>query len=185
MHRLVIMAVTVLALAGPASAQIYSPPGVVVFFDQALLQPFGTGCQGIGQIDTIYVAAVNANESMKSVEFMIEYPASMAWVADMIGPGALATGDSPSGITVTWTTPLAASQRMMFFPIVIVWMCDDCSTTYMDQVRTRAHPGTGFSRAVTWPTLGYLRLLTYDTFICETVPVEDKTWGAIKALYRD
>lgn len=179
---LVVVAAVALLGVTAASAQV---PHVVVFFSNnstamdCPVAPVGT------VLDSISVVAVNFNMWMNGIEFMIDYPPQMTWLGDDVGPN-LSIGNSPTGIGITFPLPLNAFVPATVMKANFVWMCDDCSPGNQNApVTVLPYPSSGLIRAVRWPDLATVIGVGMTSLICPTVPVEETTWGGIKAQFNN
>jgi hypothetical protein len=138
----------------------------------------------------MYVVAHNWNMWMQSIEYAIDLPPQLAFLGDNVDPATqLSLGDSPlsaGGIAVTWTSRGNAFHPLLIEKVGILWLCQGCPVQNIPVIVVQ-HPSTD------WPN-GLIRALEAGSFaefggvgmtsmICPTVPVEETTWGGIKALY--
>jgi len=179
----VVFAVVVMLGAAQVNAQV---PHVAVFFSNGSnaancpAEPPGT------VLDSISVVAVNFDMWMNGIEYQISYPPQMLWLGDFIGDGNLKIGSSPTGIGITFPIPLNAFGPAVVQTANFFWMCDSCDLPNQNQpVVVGPYPSSGVVRAVRWPDLVVVEGVGLTSLICPTVPVQEKTWGGIKALYND
>jgi len=189
----VVFAVVIGFSAVSASAQT---PYLQIYFDELYTQttadcpaaPVGT------VLGTAYVVGHNWNMYMNAVDYKIIYPPEVSWIGDNVASGALVLGTSPEGIAVAWTLPVPAFGPVFIQEISFLWMCDGCqvSNIYWPIVNyyeaADVVPGDLdlLDRVVTsirWPDEATVLGVGLNAVICPNVPVEDSTWGGIKALY--
>jgi hypothetical protein len=181
----VVCAIAIGVSAISAKAQV---PNVGVFFDQNLQYMWADCPPGtpLTVLDTCYVALHNANMFVGSVEYMIEYPPYMSYMGDIVpgisGEDYLKAGNSNTGIGVVWPIPKNGFQGILVHMTRFLWNCNGCDAGEQC-VMVLPHPDSGKIRAIRWPDLWELPLVGMTSSICKTVPVEENTWGGIKALY--
>ncbi|MCK5407792.1 MAG: hypothetical protein KAJ37_10065 [Candidatus Krumholzibacteria bacterium] len=183
------------ALAPIVTAQT---PHLQIYFDQQLRDTYAN-CPNSPPgtvLDTIYVVAHNFDAWLNAIEFKINYPPQLAWLGDWLDPSALHIGNSYEGIGVAWPIPFNAFVPNVVLQAMVLWMCDDCASPNMNQVICfDVYPGSGFLRAVRWPDLELIYGQSGTAVICPTcgswrpcdqlpIPVEQTTWGGVKAMYR-
>lgn len=191
MKRVLAVAVA-LALVGlvahNANAQI---PNVVVYFDAQYYTQTQIDCQGDMVTQNWYIVANNLNTRIKAIEYAVQYPLAATHLADIDVPGAISFGTTDTGVATGYgSTPdgfLDAFQPALLMTVLVQWHCDTCLDPpgYSDQaVVVVPHLVTGFLRAVRWPDDFLMPLVGMTSIICpEVVPVEETSWGQLKALY--
>jgi hypothetical protein len=187
----------VLLLAAAATARAQTPY-LQVYFDPDLTFPIANcPADPPGTVfGDIYIVAHDFGAWLNAIEFTVDYPPQLMWLNDIIAPGALAIGGTATGIAIAWPLPLNA-----FVPVVVaqsrfVWMCDNCGPPNSNVlVCIMGYPSSGAARATRWPDLKLIYAQSGTSVICGAcgswgqcaslpVPVREKTWGGIKALYR-
>jgi hypothetical protein len=102
----------------------------------------------------------------------------------MIGD-AISIGNSAVGIGIAFPTPVPAFDQRVVQTVTVLWMCDDCAPTNQDApMIVMPYPGQPWVRAVEWPGLDPHIGVGMTSLICSTSPVQETTWGQIKALYQ-
>jgi hypothetical protein len=184
----VVLAVAIMSVVSfNAQAQV---PNLAVYFDGTNYitskncpnAPVGT------VIDKLEIVLNNANAWVSAVEFTLSLPASMLYTGDIHQNGALNLGISPTGVAISWPLPQSAFGALLVMQAQFFWMCDGCSNIAHQNglVDILAFPSSGQIRAVDWPNGNVITLVGAPALVCPTgVPVQDKTWGAIKSLYTD
>ena len=198
MRKLLLTVLAILMLttfAGNANAQT---PSLQIYFDPGLIDPW-EDCPPapIGTVvGTMYVVAHDFGAWLSGIEFRIDYPPQLLWLGDTIEPGNLSIGNTRDGIGITFPIPLNAFTSALIVSISFLWMCQDCTSPNMNQVICfDVYPGSGCLRAVRWPNLEVICGQSGTSVICPAcgswvpcgqlpVPVEQTTWGGIKALYQ-
>lgn len=135
-------------------------------------------------LDTLYVVANNFNMWVSAGELSVQYPAELAWIAD-IPNTPLAIGSTPTGVAYSWTLPQSAFGPFEVCKVLVSWMCNDCAGTAFPggQVIVQPHPQTGFARLVRYPDNVVVDGIGLTSLVCAQVPVEETTWGRLKALF--
>jgi hypothetical protein len=180
----VVLAVAFVSMwAYAATAQT---PHVVVFFDEGAWTQTTEVCRGNGVLDTLAVVAVNFGMWMSAIEYSITYPdistASLVWLADMpVAP--LNIGNTAAGVASSWPLPQNAFAPLGVMNVLVKWLCDDCSASTNAPIIAGPHLVTGFVRATRWPDNVLFEGTGLTSLVCPVVPVEEKTWGGVKALY--
>ena len=178
--RSIMVALTVLTVCtGMAWAQT---PTVRVYFDSQLTAE-SKDCPGGGGVDSMFVVAQDFGNFIAGVELAIMFPPSMTWIADTNKPPA-SIGNSVTGISIGFPLPQNAFGKLEVYTVIFNWNCSGCVVTD-GAVVVSPHPITGFVRATQWPTLQFINATGMTGLVCPTVPVEDTTWGRVKALYSD
>lgn len=180
--RSVVIALLVVAVAVPAAAQT---PCLMAYFDGNFTQgaedcpaaPVGT------VLDTLYIVALNFNTFLKAIEFSVELPPELTYQAEV--PVSLAFGNTQTGLALALPQPFDAFGPTELVRILFLWNCDNCGGHEDAQIIVQPHPGTGYLRAVRWPDDVLIDAVGMTSLVCQTVPVEDTTWGQLKALYSD
>lgn len=180
MKRLFVWMAAVAALMTVAVPTLGQTPTVGIFFDENLTR-MDKDCPPGGGVDTAYVVATNFNAYVAGIEFAINYPASMVWLADVDIP-PVHLGTTPTGLMEAWALPLNGFNRIVVARIAFMWNCDGC-TVENDPVVVVPYPYSGFVRAVDFPMYNFIEGVGMKSLVCATVPADEATWGRIKALY--
>jgi hypothetical protein len=188
--------VMILILAPDGSAQT---PYLQAYFDRDFTQsvdncpwaPAGT------VLDSFFVVALGFDAWLNAIEYRIDYPIETLWIADFFpSPRPLVIGNTSIGISIAYPTPLNAFSAVLVTRIWFFWMCDGCEPYHVNKLLCfKAHPSSGYLRAVRWPDLELIYATSGTAVICPLcggagrcddlpVPVYRSTWGAIKAQYR-
>jgi hypothetical protein len=176
----VVLTVAFISLwAYSASAQT---PHVVVFFDEDFWTQTTEVCQGIGTLDTLSVVAVGWNMFISAIEYSVSYPPSLIWLADL-PVTQLNIGTTPSGVATTWGLPQNGFEPLGIMNVLVSWNCDDCTGYQNDPIVVGPHPLTGFLRVARYPDNELIEGVGLTSLVCPVVPVEEQTWGGVKALY--
>jgi len=182
MVTLAVALVALAALSGTVQAQV--TPTVGVYFDQAytvMQKP----CAGPNVMDYAYVVAHNFNVFLSGMEYMISYPPTVQWVADLDIPAAT-IGNTPTGIAMGFAQPLNNFQPALLHRIVFLWQCMGCDATNEDDpIVVLPHPESGFVRGTDFPAYELVYGIGMTSLVCATVPVDETTWGKIKSLYEE
>ena len=172
---------------GTASAQT---PFIAVYFDHAYQvegnppAPAGDPCPGIDVVGYLYIALVNSNTFVTGVEFAVNYPPEIFWMADL-DTQPVTVGNTPNGFSMGWAAPQNGFAGAVFIcRPMFLWKCEDCSVPNAPIVVT-PHPatGTGFVAFTDFPDYNLIPAVGLTSLICATVPTNETTWGQIKSLY--
>jgi hypothetical protein len=187
----VVCAVAVCLSAATAHAQT-ATPFVQVYFDEYYSVTGLEQCP-VEPVSTIYVVGQNFNEWVQSIEYAIEYPAEMTWLGDVIDDAfQLSIGTSPltgisQGIAVTWTSRGNGFQPLLIQKANVIFSCSPCPDTNIPVVVVQKLTANAWpDGSVRWqrsPDQMDMKAVGMTSYLCATVPVEDTTWGSIKALY--
>ena len=159
-------------------------PFIAVYFDntyQTEATVFPGGCPGIGVLDTLYVAITNANAFLSGVEFAVNYPPEITWVADL-GTQPVTIGNTQSGISMGWATPQNGFSTVRICGVLVQWQCNTCPAANIP-VPVVPNPNTLFLGYTDFPAFNPFPAVGLTSLICATVPAEETTWGKVKALY--
>jgi len=172
------------ALMVTAVAVSAQTPYIAVYFDKGHSQE-AKDCPGPGPVvDTWYIAAVNFNMFLSGAEFAVQYPPAVQWLADAATP-PVTLGFTPTGITMGFPVPQNGFNTVDLCQVVVLWNCETCMDPYLNNlVRVIQHPGTGFLGAVDYPGFNLVPSVGLTAVLCAcTIPVEQTTWGQVKAVY--
>ena len=163
-------------------------------------------CPGVGVIDSIYFIAYNLNHpEVDGIEFRVLYPLELTHIADQVFPGSsglipegapkagspvpigVTLGSTAAGVSAVWGLP-----QNGFFPLfiglaIVQWNCaPGCATTNIP-IQVVGHPlfNASTPQYTDRPTNMLRDATGLTSLICETVPVEETTWGRVKALYSE
>ena len=156
-------------------------PNIQVFFEggTSVLDQCPAGPPGT-VFGHMYVIASNFNMWISAVEYGITYPPQILFVGD--NTGGLDIGNSQSGIATSWPFPINGYSSVLVNDVSFIYNCQLCNDHDIAVV-VGPHPLTGFCRAVRWPDNVLINGVGLTSYICQTVPNEETTWGSIKALY--
>ena len=182
MRALFVLAVAAVAAAGMPPATLAQTPTVSVFFDEGLTR-MDKDCPLGGGVDSAYVVARDFNIFIAGIEYAINYPPSMVWMADADLP-PVTLGTTPTGIAEAWELTLNGYGPVVVAKIKFMWNCNTCAVTD-DPLIVVPFPLSGFVRAVAFPQYTMVDGVGMTSLVCPTVPVDETTWGRIKALYGD
>ena len=114
----------------------------------------------------------------------MQLPAELTWIGDMPNT-PLAIGNTQAGVAYSWQLPQSGFTPYALCRILVAWNCDDCAGTTFPggQVVVIPHPVTGFARVARYPDNVLVDGLGLTSLVCAQVPVEETSWGKLKALY--
>jgi hypothetical protein len=181
---LVILAALVLLTLGATWVNAQPIPNVQVYFTSewdAYGKTAIEECPGF-VIGTLYVVASNFNMWMSAVEYQVEYPPEVTWLAD--NTGGIDIGSSPAGIATSWPLPQNAFVPCSVNDVTVLYNCEGCPREDIP-ILVVPNPGaiSGNVQAVRWPDGALIPAIGMLSYICPTVPAEETSWGQIKALY--
>ena len=193
MRKVLLVVFTVaIGLGGVANAQI---PHVAVYFDPGLQYQQGdcpTDLPGT-VAQTLYVVANNFGIWMNAIEYSIAYPPQLMWLGDIdeSDVGKLSLGSSPyigdgtGGVGIAFSPARDGFVQLEVQKVVVLWMCNDCGPANRDApLIVMPFEPSGLVRAVEWPNLNVHIGIGFRSLVCSTTPVQETTWGQVKALYR-
>ena len=202
--KVLIFALAVLAIIGASFASAQIVPYVGVFSERAAWDPpppgqpppdngfIGDGTAehftppGVaGQVDSFYVIAYNLNCLVTGIEWQIVFPSAMTFITD-IDTQPVLFGDSQAGAAMGWAIPQDGFQAINVATVIFQWNITSCGGPRKNlDVPVVGHPlfapvprNTCFNDPLIYDDVGLTAL------ICATVPVEESTWGKVKALYK-
>jgi len=180
---LIVVFAVAIGLSGVANAQT---PHVAVYFDHGL-QYQQADCPGapIGTVSqTLYVVANNFGLWLNGIEFQIFYPTQLMFLGDELIGDAISIGNSAAGIGIAFPTPVEAFVQAKVLKVTVLWMCNSCNPDIEYPMVVMPYPGQPWVRAVEWPNLNVHIGIGFTSLVCSTTPVQETTWGQVKALYR-
>ena len=182
----VVCAVAFCLGAASANAQVaYVQP----YFDELHTVTVLDSCPS-EPLGTIYVVAHNWGIFMSAIEYQINYAPQITWLGDNIDDVAmLKIGSSPTGISLAWkNTPGLAFTSLLLQTASVLYNCSGCEEQNIT-VTVVKHPASDptkpnyMVRALDFNQNEYWGI-GMVAIICPTVPVEETTWGSIKAQYK-
>jgi hypothetical protein len=185
--RVLALAIALIVLAcGIASAQI---PFIAVYFDPAYQveglapPPCANSCPGIGVPGELWIALVNANKFVTGVEFMVEYPIQIQWLAD-VDVQPVTVGTTPTGFSMGYPLPQNGFEAVDICRVLFLWQCDRCEVADIEIV-VLPNPSTGFLGFTDFPNFIRYPAAGLTSLICACVPAQETSWGKVKALYAE
>ncbi|MHC4060675.1 MAG: hypothetical protein ACYSR6_03555 [Planctomycetota bacterium] len=169
-------------LVGSSNSQV---PYVAVYFDPAL-QQMAANCPAapLGTVaDTLYIVAHGFDMQMSAIEYQVNYPNEILYIADIVDPSHASTGTSESGITINFSPPVNAYTPVVVQQVFVFWFCDYCGGSISIPLVVQPHPTSGVVSAVRSSDGAIIEAIGMTSLICPHVPVENTTWGRIKSLY--
>lgn len=131
---------------------------------------------------TVYFILSDFNAWIAAVEFSVDYPPYVTWLGDGPTP-PVAIGSTPTGISMAWGTPQNGFGPFVVLQANIIYH----ARCYHGELRVQVqpHPDTGDLAAISYGNDSLVDLEGgYAKFCSRTVPVENRSWGAIKAIYQ-
>jgi DNA-binding beta-propeller fold protein YncE len=135
---------------------------VALYFDAGLTQR-SKNCPGVA-LDTLYVAAENLGAFISAIEYRIEYPPTITFIADLQTP-PVTIGNSPDGISLAWALPQDAFGQLLVQKVLFQWNCTDCSQP-TEFVSVEPHQSFPRVQALRWPDDLFLFPAGQVSYIC-------------------
>ncbi|NIM20512.1 MAG: hypothetical protein GTO51_09825 [Candidatus Latescibacteria bacterium] len=132
-------------------------------------------------LDSAFVVANNFGMWMSAIEYGVSYPPEIIFLSD--NTTGLNIGSSDVGISTAWPLPQNAFDPLIVNEVKFLWNCQGCPETNIP-IPVGPNTATGFLQAVRWPDNGLVSAVGMTSLICSTIPIEETTWGNIKALYK-
>jgi hypothetical protein len=142
-----------------------------------------------GALDSLYIVGYNlfCAQSVIGVEFQVMYPPEITPIADLdLQPSFF--GSTATGLVMGWGFPGAIGfpTALNIATVLFQWNITSCGAPV--PIDIKGHPlfaSPNFPRYVCLEN----QLLLHQAVgvrgvICPAVPVEESTWGKVKALYR-
>lgn len=160
--------VVVLCLAAaPAAGQNGT---VTVYFDAGWSERT-MDCPGPG-LGTLYVVAEDFDVFLMGVEFKIDYPPCMTWLADLDLPPAT-IGNSLQGVSMGFALPMNGYTPVQVMRALVLWNCTDCAAVNQ-HVKVVAHPLFGYVRGVRFPDYELVDGRGRESVVCQHVDLDIK-----------
>jgi hypothetical protein len=175
-----------LVLAAMASAPVLAQtPIVQVYFDEQFTAAGDCPSDAPGTvIDTLYVYAVNFDMFFTAIDFSISYPPQITWFGDTPANGGLMLGTTISGAAIAWTLPQNGFAPVQICQVIMVWQCDACVGNENSEIVVGPYFNQTEVSFTRWPDNVLFTAIGMRSLICATVPVEETSWGKVKALYQ-
>ena len=184
MRKVLLLTVAVICLPGLALSQGYNAGSIDLFSDAAL-----TSCNitvpAVGPF-SVYIAQTNVGDGTIACQFKIDRPLDFIHVGD-IPSYPLTLGSSEAGVSVSY----GGCETGTFLILTANYFGAVTPACGLMTVVPDPNSSTGLvqfigcsDERVTMDTAGQARLNPDGSCLC-SVPVEDTTWGGIKALYQD
>lgn len=176
----IVVALGILAI-GAQMVSAQEVPYVMLYFDD-LYTVGSEDCPGIAP-DSAYIVVKNFGMWLQAIEYQVDYPAEMTWIGDDVGD-ALAIGNTRDGIAESWPLPVNAFDPFAVAKVSFMWNCTGGCPVKNIPIVIGPHPQTFKLRALRWPDLYEITAIGMTSLVCATIPVEESSWGKIKALYQ-
>jgi hypothetical protein len=160
-------------------------PYVQFYFDRNMTMT-AMDCPGTStDIQSGYIVAVNFNMLFTAIEYSVAYPPSMLYLADApVNENQLNIGFSNTGISSAWSLPLLGFEPIRILEVLYQWSCDNgCYDP--EAIIVGANPISGLLQFTRFPDNILFEAIGMTSLVCPgVVPVEETSWGGIKALYK-
>ena len=175
--------------AASAGAQVAPEPYVQVYFDESRTVTGLLECP-TDPVGKLYVVAHNFNIWMTAIEYKIDYPPEVTLLGDSIDlDRQLKIGNSATGIAIVWqNNPGNAFEGLWLQEATVLYNCEGCQVqnitiTVVKHPESDATMPNHLVRSLDRPDEADHWGVGLEARICATVPVEETTWGGIKAQY--
>ncbi len=170
-------------LGSPAAA---STPTIATYYDADGSQI--DDCYSSPEVADIHVVALNVNAWVLGIRYKIEFPPPFVYLDEhSFFTDPVIGGTSDTGIEISYPSPVYFSERQLIHKAGAVWTCSSGCSPYLN-VYIAPVPYPGLTEievdVVQGETTTTLFLNTSAAVLCPTLPVQQQTWGKIKALYR-
>ena len=173
--------VVVALMASVVVVSAQTTPFIAVYFDRSFQVEAQDPCPGFGVLDTLYIELVNADAFVSGVEFKVEYPPVLGWLADFDQQPAT-IGTTPTGFSMGWAIPQnGLSSAVDICKVLVQWTCDGCPGPF--EIKVVPNPFTSFLGYTDFPDYNLLPAVGMTSLICPTIPTQETTWGKVKSLY--
>ncbi|MEE9269970.1 MAG: hypothetical protein V3V49_06885 [Candidatus Krumholzibacteria bacterium] len=187
--KVLVFALGVLAIVGASFAGAQTPY-VAVFSD---ISPSGDGLNEalippgvLGQVDSLFLVAYNLNCLVTGIDVRVNYPAAIIWIAD-IDTQPVTIGTTPTGMSMGWAIPQNGFEGVNIATVIFQWDITSCGGNRRDlEIGVVGHPLFATPLEPAYACFQQVPLsaaVGLTALICATVPVEESTWGKVKALY--
>lgn len=191
----------VIALICSSYASFAQNPGMWIYFNEGLSQNIKTECPPDPPgtvLDSLYIVAGSFPVPISQIEYRVNYPQQILWLADII-PSGTADGSTSTGIIQSWESPQDASAQLLLVKVLFLWNCQLCYEGTHVPICVDANPNTGFLRALMWPGPTATYPDSWEAILCPCCDPPGKcqiisgilgtlteytTWGGIKLIYK-
>jgi len=177
--RIATLVIAVL-LATVIVANAQDVPFIGVYFDEYLNHMHRDFSGPLG-MDTWYIVGNNFNCWVGGMEFKIDYPSVVTWLADVDAP-PVTIGNTSTGFSTGFGLPRNGFEPVLICKVNVWWLTEGCPSNNIP-VTVVQHPYTGYLGGTDFPDYNLVPAVGMTSLICPSVPVEDTTWGGVKALY--
>jgi hypothetical protein len=179
-----------LAVIGVSSLAYGQDVGSIDIFSDAAFTNCNIAAPPAGTF-VVYVAQTHVGDGTTAVQFKIDHPPTFSVLAES-SPFALVLGDSDTGIAISYTT----CQTGTFLILTITYLAEDVSAPCGLMTIAPDPDATGGGDRIKFvdcndnqhydlTQAGQARVNPDVTCTCNYLPVQETTWGGIKALYQD
>ena len=179
MKKVLLMTLSVICVSGLAYGQDVG--SIDIFADPGL-----TSCNITtppAGVFSAYIAHTHVGDGATAVQFKLDTPPTMINVGE-IPSFQLTIGSTTTGVSISYSACKTGTFQILLVNYVPGGVTPPCS--WISVVPDPSDPGIQFadcsSNTVYLPSAGQARVNPDGTCSC-TVPVNETTWGGIKALY--
>lgn len=145
--------------------------------------PYLRECRAAGIYDTLAVVVHGVNRWIDEAQFRLDLPPALLYL-DFLATATLTIGSPPSGLALAWQQPQPVFGPFVVARVIVVWTMS-CDCGYYQPIRIYGFPPDPNPQLVRWPDYVAFDAVGLTSYICPNDPaVWSRTWGAVKALYR-
>lgn len=178
MRKVLVLTALLMVLGSFAYAQT---PNVQMVFDEGYVSQTYT-CS-TGEIFNGYLVARNFNIWMQAIEYNVQYPGGGINKIGEAPAAPLAIGATDNyiaGYSLAWSVPQNGFEPVL--TTTVYFQCLECTPD--SPVIVIPNVVSGFVRATDYPGNTFHYGIGMTSVLCPvTIPVENTTWGGVKALY--
>jgi hypothetical protein len=123
-------------------------------------------------VGSVYIVAENWNYFISGIEFKVEYPPSMTWLADLDTP-PVTIGSSPNGISIGWPLPQSGFFPIQVMRALVLWNCTGCDSPNQ-QIKVVGHPVSGLVQVARFPDYALVEGRGRASIVCPEVALDIK-----------
>jgi hypothetical protein len=153
--------------ASPAAGQDGT---LTAYFDPGFTQRTAD-CPG-AVVGSVYIVAENWNYFISGIEFKVEYPPSMTWLADLDTP-PVTIGSSPNGVSIGWPLPQSGFFPIQVMRALVLWNCTGCDSPNQ-QIKVVGHPVSGLVQVARFPDYALVEGRGRVSVVCPEVALDIK-----------
>ncbi len=170
------------ALSSPAAA---STPTIATYYDANGSQI--KNCDGSTEFSDVHIVALNINAWVSAFRYKIEYPPPFIYLDEhSFFSDPVIGGTSDTGIEISYPSPVYFGESQLIHRAGVIWVCGPGCLIANVYIAPVPFPGLTEIEVdvVQGETTTTLSMSASAAVLCPALPVQEQTWGKIKALYR-